>query len=201
MPQRLTLDATLIQVRHRRAQKLDAAPHAQRQVNARRRRLLRHYRQQLYQQRQRPRQQLYQQRQRPRQQQRQRVCRRVPAKLERVLAISISHTPRHLASSALRGGRYRLDLRDRNDEASGDCRIRCGVGAGAIATTPVAHADWCTDHGMTGIALTTCEKGRALVGTPCEGNVDNPPGDPNGLSHPRPDGCDPNLPWKESTGQ
>jgi hypothetical protein len=74
------------------------------------------------------------------------------------------------------------------------------LASGAIATIPVAHADWCTDHGMTGVALTACEKGRALVGTPCTGNVWEP--NPNGtLTHPVPEGCDPSLPYQENTGQ
>lgn len=66
---------------------------------------------------------------------------------------------------------------------------------------PVAHAgDWCADQGLTGVALTACEKGRALMGTPCEGNVFDS-NSPNGDSHPIPEGCDPSLPWKENTGQ
>jgi hypothetical protein len=71
--------------------------------------------------------------------------------------------------------------------------------SGAIATIPVAHADWCTDHGMSGVALTACEKGRALVGTPCESNVFDGDGINGPLSHPIPEGCDPSLPWKEDT--
>lgn len=76
------------------------------------------------------------------------------------------------------------------------------LASGAIAAIPVAHADWCTDHGMTGVALTACEKGRALMGTPCQGNNWNSTRDPNGtLSTPYPEGCDPSLPYQENTGQ